>query len=317
MSKPKIINQKNFYPYRNFASIYDEYSGFEKARFLILPIPFDSTTSYKTGAREGPNAIINASGFVELYDHETGLEIYKSGIHTLPEVIPHPGNSENMADALYGIAKELLKTKKTIISLGGDHSISLGLIKAHMEGSRAFSVLQLDAHADLRDEYENTKYGSPTPFRRLSELGAKITQVGLRAVAKEEIIYAKRNGIKQFFAEEIIESLNCHSPASRRGNPINRKHWIEEVLAALSDNVYLSFDVDAFDSSIMPATGTPEPGGLDWYTITKLLKEVSSQKKVIGADFVELSPDLGPPACAFTAAKLIYKTMGYILKGKS
>ncbi|MBI2007203.1 MAG: agmatinase [Candidatus Blackburnbacteria bacterium] len=293
-------NKKDFYPELNFALIERESSDFENSAFVVLSVPYDAVTSFKAGAREGPGAIIDSSQFLELYDQELKKETYKAGIHTLPEVIPAPGNPEAMMNRIYRVASELLGHKKIVVALGGDHSISTGAVKAHIKAFPKLSVLQFDAHPDLRDIYEGTPYSSATVARRIVEMGARVVQVGLRALSNEDMAFAKKAGIPQFFAEDMVGGSN----------------WIERVVSELTDNVYISFDVDFFDPSIMAATGTPEPGGPGWYDALKLLREVAKKRRVVGFDVVELSPSLGPHSCAFLAAKLVYKIMGYISEKK-
>lgn len=299
-SKKYQPDKKDFYPYLNFALIDSKYTDFERAMFVVLSIPYDAATSFKGGAREGAAAIINSSQFLELYDQEIEKETYKIGIHTLPEVIPALGNSEDMLERLYRVTSELIRHKKVVVSLGGDHSISAGLIKAYTKVFPKLSVLQLDAHPDLRDEYEGNKFSSATVMRRVHEFGARVVQVGLRAISSEDMAFAKKARIPQFFAEDMVDRID----------------WVDKVVSRLTGNVYISFDVDFFDPSIMSATGTPEPGRLGWYEALKLLREVAKKRRIVGFDVVELSPSLGPHSCSFLAAKLVYKIMGYISEGK-
>lgn len=299
-SKKYQLNKKDFYPYLNFALIDSKYTDFKKAAFVVLSIPYDATTSFKPGAREGAAAIIGSSQFLELYDQELGRETYKSGIHTLPDLIPDLGDPQNMTDRVYRTVFDLIKREKIVVTLGGDHSISAGAIKAHAKAFEKLSVLQLDAHPDLRDEYEGNKFSSATVMRRVHEFGAKIVQVGLRAISSEDTAFAKKAGIPQFFAEDMVDRID----------------WADKIVGQLTDNVYISFDVDFFDPSIMSATGTPEPGGLGWYEALKLLREVAKKRRIVGFDVVELSPSLGPHSCSFLAAKLVYKIMGYISENK-
>lgn len=293
-------NKKDFYPDLNFALLEEEYSSFENSTFVVLSIPYDAVTSFKPGAREGPGAIIDSSQFLELYDQELKKEIYKAGIHTLPDIIPAPGDPETMMNRIYRVTNDLIKHKKVVVGLGGDHSVSSGLIKAHLKSFPKLSVLQFDAHPDLRDTYEGTPYSSATVIRRSIEMGAKVVQVGLRALSQEDVAFAKKAGVVQFLAEDIV----------------GKTDWVDKVVSKLNGNVYITFDVDFFDPSIMPATGTPEPGGLGWYEALRLIWETAKKKRIVGFDVVELSPTLGPHACSFLAAKLVYKIMGYITEKK-
>lgn len=293
-------SKKDFYPTLNFALLEEEYSSFKNSTFVVLSVPYDAVTSFKSGAREGPGAIIDSSQFLELYDQELKKETYKAGIHTLPDIIPAPGDPQTLVDRIYRVTGELIKHKKIVVVLGGDHSISLGLVKAHLKHFPGLSVLQFDAHPDLRDTYEGTPYSSATVMKRSVELGAKVVQVGLRALSQEDVVFAKKAGVIQFFAEDMA----------------GRNDWIEGMINNLKNNVYVSFDVDFLDPSIMSATGTPEPGGLDWYQTLKILREVAKKRHIVGFDVVELSPSLGPHSCSFLAAKLVYKIMGYITEKK-
>lgn len=298
-------NKKDFYPRLNFGLLDEKYTDFASSLFTVLPIPYDAVTSFKPGAREGPGAIIDNSQFLELYDQELKKETYKAGIHTLPDIIPAPGDPEAMVNRIYRVTSDLIKHKKVVVGLGGDHSVSAGMIKAHIKAFPRLSVLQFDAHPDLRDTYEGTPYSSATVIRRSIEMGAKVVQVGLRALSQEDVAFAKKAGVVQFLAEDIVGS-------PRFAGEAGSTDWVEKAVEKLTDNVYITFDVDFFDPSIMSATGTPEPGGLGWYEALHLIWETAKKKRIVGFDVVELSPSLGPHACSFLAAKLVYKIMGYI-----
>jgi agmatinase len=282
-----------FSPSQNFAGLMPPYTDLPNAKVVILPVPYDGTTEWHSGTREGPQAIINASQYLELYDIELNREIYKIGIHTLPKVQPSLNSPEEMIDRVYRIARELIRQAKFVVMFGGEHSLSLGMVKALKEKAQDLSVLQLDAHADLRDEYLGTKYSHACVMRRIIEL-CPIVQVGIRSLSGEEQRFLVQNSMHPFFATP--------SPASP-----------EDITALLSDNVYVTIDLDVFDPSIMPAVGTPEPGGMQWYEVLNLLRTISSHKHVIGFDLVELCPKEGPTSCAFLAAKLAYKLIGYAI----
>ena len=283
------MREELFLP-RNFGGIPQEYSSLETSSVVILPIPYDSTTEWRAGAREGPRAIIDASRYLELYDHELGKEIYQLGIHTLPEVEPVMEGPEGMIERVYAIAKDLLQRGKFILMLGGEHSLTLGMVRAYRERFENLSVLQLDAHADLRDNYLGTKYSHACVMRRILEL-CPIAQVGIRSLSLEESQFLKETGM-EIIPEEAFQ---------------------DKLLATLSSQVYTTIDLDVFDSSIMPAVSTPEPGGMSWQEVLSLLKLVAQNKKVVGFDLVELCPREGPLACSFLAAKLAYKLIGYAL----
>jgi agmatinase len=280
-------------PPQNFAGLIPPYSNLTTAKVVILPVPYDSTTEWHSGTREGPQAIINASRYLELYDIELEREIYKIGIHTLPEVQPSFDSPEKMIDKVHRIARELIKQAKFLAMLGGEHSLSLGMIKALKERFQDLCVLQLDAHADLRDEYLGTKYSHACTMRRVMEI-CPVVQVGIRSLSWEEQQFLTQNNIHPFFA---ISSSDLASP--------------EQIIASLNDDVYISIDLDVFDPSIMSAVGTPEPGGMQWHEILNLLRLVALHRRVIGFDLVELCPKEGPASCAFLAAKLAYKLIGY------
>ena len=284
------MHKNNSIPY-NFAALSLEYSDYKSARAVILPVPYDHTVSYIAGAKNGPRAIISASRNMELYDDEISKNIYESGIHTADELMTVI-DPEKMNSIVYSSAKEFLDDGKFIVALGGDHSISYGIIKAASEKFKNLSVLQLDAHADLRDSYEGTKFSHACIMRRVSEI-CKFTQVGIRSYSEEEAEFIAEKKLKLFLAREL-----------------NGEKWMDEVVKGLSENVYITIDVDVFDPSIMPSTGTPEPGGLDWHTALKLLKKVFEKKKVVGFDVVELSP-MQNVAPDFMLAKLVYKLIGY------
>jgi len=289
------MNQGLFSPPRNFAGISPPYSDRENSRVVVLPVPYDSTTDWRSGTRDGPQGIIDASKYLELYDLELEREIYKVGIHTLPEVQPDVSSPENMAQRVYTVAKELLGESKMVLMLGGEHSLTLGMVKAYRERHEALSVLQLDAHADLRDSYLGTRFGHATVMRRVGEF-CPVVPVGIRSLCDEEHRFIEESGIKPVYASSM--TLNEDS--------------IAQVVTALSDEVYITIDMDVFDPSIMSAVGTPEPGGLGWYEVLSLLRVVAQRKRIVGFDLVELCPGEGPLACAFLAAKLAYKLIGYI-----
>ncbi len=281
---------------QNFAGLASPYADFETAKVVILPVPYDSTTEWHSGTREGPQAIVNASQYLELYDIELGREIYKVGIHTLPEIKPVLSSPEEMIQRVYQVAKELLRQDKFTVMLGGEHSLSLGIVKALNEENQALCVLQLDAHADLRDEYSGTKYSHACVMRRIVEL-CPIVQVGIRSLSQEE---------QQFLNQNKMHPFTISTSSSDLASP-------EQIVTSLSDNVYVSIDLDVFDPSIMSAVGIPEPGGMQWHEVLILLKSVAQHKRIVGFDLVELCPAQGPASCAFLTAKLAYKLIGYAL----
>ena len=279
---------------RVFAGLPLEYSSWENAEVALLPIPYDLTTSYQAGTRRGPQAILDASLHVELYDDELESEPYHVGIHTLPLLEPLASGPEEMGKRLEHATKQILKLRKFPIVLGGDHSITLGIVKALTAEHKTLSVLQLDAHADLRDSYQGTKYSHACAGRRISEI-AQLFQIGIRSLSLEEAQFMKRSKVTTVYAREVLRDSKTS----------------QKVLNALSDPVYITLDVDVFDPSIMPATGTPEPGGLDWLEVLALLRHVFENHRVVGCDVVELAPVPGIAAPDFLTAKLVYKLIGY------
>ena len=285
-----------FSPPYNFAGLSSPYADLETAKVAILPAPYDSTTEWHGGTREGPKTIINASQYLELYDIELGQEIHKLGIHTLPEIQPLLGSPEQMVQQVYRVAKELIQHNKFVVMLGGEHSLSLGMVQALKEKYNDLCVLQLDAHADLRDEYSGTRYSHACVMRRVLEL-CPIIQVGIRSLSREEQEFLNQNKMQPFYTSTATPDLAS----------------AQRVVSLLSRNVYVSIDLDVFDPSIMSAVGTPEPGGMQWHEVLNLLRSVTLHKHVVGFDLVELCPREGPASCAFLAAKLAYKLIGYVM----
>jgi len=283
-----------FLPHRVFAGLVPPYSDLEKAKAVILPVPYDGTTEWQSGARAGPQAIIDASQYLELYDMELDREIYKVGIHTLPEVEPLMSSPKDMIERVYQITKGLIQRGKFVAMLGGEHSLSLGTVRAFKEAFPKLSVLQLDAHTDFRDEYLGTKYGQACVMRRIFEL-CPIVQVGIRSLSWEEKQFLNQSKMTPFYMPDLV--LNATST--------------EQIVASLSENVYATIDVDVLDPSIMPAVGTPEPGGMQWQQVLDIIRLVALHRHIVGFDLMEFCPREGPASCAFLLAKLAYKIIGY------
>ena len=281
-------------PY-NFGAIPRELSEYKKCKITILPVPYDGTTSYRSGTREGPQAIINASRSMELYDEETGINVSNIGICTLDEldIVIHP---EKMVERVYETRKQLIEDGKKMIMLGGEHSLSSAPVRALKEKYPNLSALHIDAHSDMAYENGGSLYDHGCVARRISEI-VPVVQVGIRSIAPEDIEHAKEKGIRIFYAMEIAKSRDSS--------------WMDEVLSKLTDDVYITFDLDALDISIMPSTGTPEPGGLQWYQTLELLKKIGEKKNVVGIDFMELRPLPDNVAPDFAAAKLVKKSIAY------
>jgi agmatinase len=277
-----------------FGGLDGEEFPYERSAIAILPIPYEATSSFMAGTREGPREIIHASRFLELYDEETRKEVYRLGIHTLPEIQPLVSSPDEMVEAIYRAAKTVVEDGKFLVSLGGEHTITPPLVKAHLETHPELSVLQIDAHADLREEYQGSAYSHACAMRRVLEL-VDAVQVGIRSISAEEAEAVPSLPTTIIYAHET------------RTDP----HWQERAVDTLGDPVYITIDLDGLDPSVMPAVGTPEPGGLGWDPVCALLKKVCGQKRVVGFDVNELAPIPGLGAPNFLAAKLVYKLLGF------
>lgn len=278
----------------NFGDINFRYSSYTKSQIVILPVPFDLTSTWIKGAKYGPWAIIKASANMELYDIETDSELYKKGICTLNPV--KAKNTKTMIQKVYKSCTKILSDKKFAVTIGGEHSVSIGAIKAHQKKFSNMSLLHLDAHSDRRNIYENNKLSHACVIARAQEIVNKIVSVGIRSMDIGE----KKNLSK----DTVIFAKDC----------FKNNLWHRKVLDNLDDKVYVTIDLDVFDSSLMGATGTPEPGGLFWYDVTNLLKKVAREKTVVGFDVVELCPNKYSKSCDFLAAKLIYQFLSYIFQ---
>ena len=278
----------------NFLGLEEEQCRpYKESKAVILPIPYEGTVSYGTGTSKGPSAILDASKQVELYDEELGKEPYNEGIWTEDELKPAKDPAK-MVEQVYNAAKRHVSAGKFLVSLGGEHSIPTGIVKAYKEKYPKLSVLQFDAHGDLREEYSGTKFSHAAVMSRIREMCPAV-QVGIRAFSKEEAEKIRKNKYPVFLAKDIY----------------NDEKWFDSAIKGLSNDVYITFDIDAFDPSIMPATGTPEPGGLQWYPVLKFLRKVFKEKNVVGFDLVELAPIEGRHDCDFLAARLVHKIIGY------
>lgn len=290
----------------NFLGIEKKYSSFEGSKIVILPLPYEKTVSYGKGTKNGPSAILEASHYVEFYDEETGREIHKEyGIATLPPLNFDKKRDEQALEQIYRTTNKLLHANKFVVALGGEHTVSQALIAAYAEQYHDLSVLQIDAHSDMRDEYQGSKYSHASVMARVCEFinPRQLVQVGIRAQCIEEAQFIKKNGVTTMCAHEI-----------RSGKYTKvLKYWYDVAIDHLTDHVYVTFDVDGLDPSIMPATGTPEPNGLFWQETMMLLKRLSQRKKVVGCDVVELSPIKGLTYPDITAAKIVSKMLNYFL----
>ncbi len=301
MQDPDILSEL-LLPRRAFMHLDDADTAFETARVVVVPVPFDGTTCYRPGTREGPQAIIDASRNLELYDAELRRSPYRVGIHTLQAVEPVMGNAAGMVDRIEQVTGHLLDQEKFVVTLGGDHLTSIGVIRAFAKRHPGLSVLQIDAHADLREEYEGSPLSSATIMRRVLDVCPRTAQVGIRSLSEPEAQLVEERKLPMWLASDI------HAQTLR-----GQRGWIDEVVAALGDEVYVTIDIDAFDPSLVPGTGTPEPGGLTWYDVIDLLTAVTARKRVVGADVVELSPLVEGHVSPVVGAKLVYKLIGLAL----
>jgi agmatinase len=287
----------------NFGGIDEEqYSSLDTARILVLPVSYEGTVSYGTGTGAGAMAIVDASRNMELYEEETDAEVYKLGIHTLPEFTPRE-NPGKMMSELYDYSKKLLELDKFICMLGGEHSVSAPIIQAHNEKYENLSVLQIDAHADLRDEYDGTPHSHASIMARVvKDMRIPSIQVGIRSISGDEARSLKGDlPTKIFWARDIA----------------GKTDWIDEAIDGLTENVYLTIDIDGLDPSIVPTTGTPEPGGLGWYETLTLIRKLAEKKRVVGMDLVEYSYFENYDSPAFLCSKLVYKSLAYIFRNET
>ena len=276
---------------KTYAGIPKKYASFDNAKIILIPVPYDGTSTWQKGADKGPDAFLEASNNMELYDIETNTEVYKKGIY-LTEPVTENSSPEDMVEAVYSYTKKQLLTNKFVTLFGGEHSISIGAIRAFNENFNDLTVLQIDAHADLRSSYEGTKYNHACAMHEANQQ-TNLIQVGIRSMDVSERNYINKENV--FYAHEMITD----------------DYWVDNAIEAMTQNVYITFDLDAFDPSILPDTGTPEPGGLLWYETLDFLKHVFEERNVVGFDIVELCPNERSKASDFLATKLYYKMLSY------
>jgi len=275
----------------NFGGIPQKYSELKTAKIVVLPVPYDGTSTWIKGADKGPAAILDASANMELYDIETDSEVYKRGIYTA-KAVTEKSSPEKMTAAVYKNALKYVSDGKFLVTVGGEHSISVGAIQAYAEKYKDLTVLQFDAHSDMRPEYEGSRYNHACAMSRAAEF-CPVVQAGIRSMDVEEKKYIKSNRV--FFAEKRMQDVG----------------WMDKAVKLLSKNVYITIDLDVFDPSIMPSTGTPEPGGLFWYEVLEMIRKVNKKCNIVGFDVVELCPNNIDKAPDFLASKLIYKILSY------
>ncbi len=280
----------------NFLGIPDDEARYEDARGVVVPVPWEATVSYGAGTAKGPAAILDASRYVELYDEVLREEPYrKGGIHTAPAVDVSGGDPVAFLDGLESVAARLFADGKFPMFLGGEHSLTTAPVRAAKAAFEDLSVLQLDAHADLRESYEGTPWSHACVMRRVHELGVPVVPLGIRAISVEEAEFLQDEDMPVFWSHRIAHG----------------EEWMDTVLNTLSETVYITFDVDYFDPALIPATGTPEPGGGFWHETMRFLGYVFQDKNVVGMDVVELAPIEGLHAPDFVIARLVHRCLGY------
>lgn len=275
----------------HYGDLPKQYSEFETSKVAIVPVPYDGTSTWIKGADKGPKALLDASANMEIYDIETDSEVYKVGIYT-DKPITEDSSPEAMVEAVKARTLSLIDKGKFTVIIGGEHSVSIGTIQAHAQKYQNLTVLQIDAHTDLRDSYEGSKNNHACVMARAKEL-CPIVQVGIRSMDSGEKV--SLDPARVFWAHKIV---NCDD-------------WMDQAINLLTENVYLTIDLDGFDPSILPSTGTPEPGGLLWYPTLKFLRKVIEKRNLVGFDIVELCPNTDDKASDFLAAKLLYKILTY------
>ncbi len=280
-----------------FAGIEEQYAKYENSKVLLQGITYDGTSTWGKGADKGFEAFLDAAENMELYDIETDSEVYTQGIYMLP-VITESSSPEQVFKTVYEKTKQLLTEDKFLTFFGGEHSISIGVIKAFYEKHPDITIVQLDAHADLRKSYMGTPYNHACALHDASQ-NANLLQIGIRSMDACEKQYM--NYDKCFFAQDIANDVA----------------WIDKAIGLMTDKVYITIDLDAFDPSVLPGTGTPEPGGLQWYETLTFLKNIFQNKNVLGFDIVELAPIENHSASQFLSAKLYYKLLSYKFKYNS
>ncbi|MBL1214146.1 MAG: agmatinase [Ignavibacteriae bacterium] len=293
----RVLNKNH-----NFLALPAKYSGYKSSDIAILQAPLEKTVSYGKGTKAGPKEIIKASHFVEFYDEELDKELcFEKGICTLTALNFSKLSHAKALEKIYANVKILLEDKKFVVTLGGEHSISSAPIKAHFNKFDNLSILQIDAHSDLRNSYEGSKLSHASVMARVAEFTKDIVQVGIRAQCIEEAEFIKKNKIDTFYARDI--------KTGKHGT-----NWQRKVTNKLKENVYITFDVDGLDPSVIRATGTPEPGGLFWDETMLLIKQIGKEKNIVGFDVVELAPSKLDESSNFNSAKLVYKILNYTFR---
>lgn len=279
---------------RTYAGIPEKYTRIDDARVVLIPVPYDGTSTWQKGADKGPEAFLDASENMELFDIETRTEPYKKGVYLAPPITENT-SPEKMVETVYRTTKSYINQDKFVTIFGGEHSVSIGTIRAFNECFEDLTVVQIDAHADLRPEYEGSACNHACAVYEASR-NTNLIQVGIRSMDIAELDHMDENQV--YFAHEII----------------NDDEWMTDAVHQMTENVFITIDLDAFDPSIMPSTGTPEPGGLLWYEALEFLRKIFRKKNVVGFDIMELCPDENEKSSDFLAAKLYYKLLAYKFK---
>ncbi len=282
---------------KNYAGIPDEFAQLETAKVILVPVPYGGTANWGKGAENGPEAFLEASQNLELYDIETDTEVFEQGIY-LADAITENRSPEAVVDTVHKVTKEFIKRNKFVTIVGGEHSVSIGTVRAFNECFDNLTVLHIDAHADLRKSYNGSKFNHACAMHEASQT-TNLVQIGIRSMDAIEKTFMDEE--KTFFAHDMV----------------NDEYWMDKVIELMSKNVFISFDLDALDPSIMPSTGTPEPGGLFWYETLEFLKQVFEEKNVVGFDIMELCPNPADRTADFLAAKLYYKMLSYKFMGEA
>ncbi|HVR95075.1 MAG TPA: agmatinase [Thermoanaerobaculia bacterium] len=285
----------------NFGLLDDEASAYETSRVAVLPVPFERTTSYGKGTTGGPAGILRASQAMELYDEELQCEPYVQGIATLPPFLPEAFDMAEALGELEAEARTHLERGKFLVTLGGEHSLSQAPVRATRAVHGEIGVVQFDAHSDLREEFEGTPYSHASVMKRIVDDGIPTLAVGIRSLSAPEAELVRERRLPVIWGHELDRAAELF--------PV--------MLTALPEKIYLTFDIDYFDPSLVPATGTPEPGGGLWYPTLRLLRHLFHSKTVVAMDLVELAPLGGQPASDFLSAKLVYKCLGYLREAES
>jgi len=281
----------------NYAGIPDEFAQLSSSKIVLIPVPYDGTSTWIKGSEKGPDAFLEASENMEIYDIETDSEVYKNGVY-LADAVTEDASPETMVDAVHKAASKYIKMGKFVTLFGGEHSVSIGSIRAFSENYNDLTVLQFDAHADLRPEYDGSKCNHACAVHEAQHT-TNLVQIGIRSMDVVEKPFLKKENC--FFAPQIYSDPK----------------WMEKALSKITENVFITIDLDVFDSSIMPSTGTPEPGGLNWYQVINFIKLVVENKNVVGFDIMELCPNKVNKGPDFLAAKLYYKILSEVFNKKS